>query len=456
MADAIAAQPESADGLTGLQLPDERDVALRDDQDVSLRDEPEVPLRSERDVALREALAAFFSSRALIWVVGLITVAAVGSFPGDSGLLDPSRLTTPFHVGVLDALVSPAARWDSAWYLAIAKSGYAFPSQTVFFPLFPGLMALGGVVVGSGLELLLGIVISCACAIGGLYLMHRLVALEFDERLARNTVWIFAWLPTALVLSAVYSEALFLLLAVGSFYAARTGRWRLAGLLGGLAAASRNGGILLLVPLLILYLYGPRADRRPDRAADGLRPRYRLRPDVLWAALVPLGLLAYLLYLQIATGHPLDPFMHQSHWGRHFIPFGGIPLGVWSAVKAVIGAVPGLDPQLAHHLSLSSGMRHIVELAFLVIALLLLRFSWRRLPAAYTAFSVVSLAIAVSVPAHNDPLKSLPRLTLVIFPLWIALALWATERNRVRTLLAVSAPLLAVWTFLFVSWEWVP
>ncbi|HET7177610.1 MAG TPA: hypothetical protein VFI63_02870, partial [Solirubrobacterales bacterium] len=97
-----------------------------------------------------------------------------------------------------------------------------------------------------------------------------------------------------------------------------------------------------------------------------------------------------------------------------------------------------------------------VELAFLVLALLLLRFSWRRLPAAYTAFSAVSLAIAVSVPADNDPLKSLPRLTLVIFPLWIALALWATERNRVRALLAVSAPLLAVWTFLFVSWKWVP
>ncbi|HEX8959018.1 MAG TPA: mannosyltransferase family protein, partial [Solirubrobacterales bacterium] len=247
MADAIAAQPESGDGLTGLQLQDDQGVALRGDQDVSLRDEPDVSLRDGRDVALREALAAFFSSRALIWVVGVLTVVAVGFFPGDSGSLDPSRLTTPFHVGVLDALVSPAARWDSAWYLAIAKTGYVFPSQTVFFPLFPGLMALGGVVVGNGLELVLGIFISCACAIGGLYLMHRLVSLEFDEGLARNAVWIFAWLPTALVLSAVYSEALFLLLAVGSFYAARTGRWGLAGLLGGLAAASRNGGILLLV-----------------------------------------------------------------------------------------------------------------------------------------------------------------------------------------------------------------
>ena len=105
-------------------------------------------------------------------------------------------------------------------------------SQTVFFPLYPGLIALGGVLIGQGLGVVLGIVISSVCAVGALYVLHRLVSLEFDQRLAHNTVWIFAWLPIALVLSAVYSEALFLVLAIGSFYAARTGRWALAGVAG--------------------------------------------------------------------------------------------------------------------------------------------------------------------------------------------------------------------------------
>ena len=49
---------------------------------------------------------------------------------------------------------------------------------------------------------------------------------------ATNTVWIVAWLPIALFLSAVYSESLFLLLVIGSFYAARLGRWPAAGALG--------------------------------------------------------------------------------------------------------------------------------------------------------------------------------------------------------------------------------
>ena len=64
--------------------------------------------------------------------------------------------------------------------------------------------------------------------------------------------------------------------------------------------------------------------------------------------------------------------------------------------------------------------------------------------------------MAVSVPASNEPLKSLPRFTLVMFPLWIALALWATEHRRVRTVILVSAPLLALSTYLFVAWSWPP
>ncbi len=402
-------------------------------------------------------LAAFFSSRALVWAAGIAAVLLLGWRPDATAQLDHSHLTMPFHQTIGNFMIAPGTRWDSAWYLGIARTGYVLSPQTVFFPLYPGLVALGAALFGHSLYAVVGIAISCACAIGALYLLRRLVALEFgDERIAHNTVWIVAWLPVSLVLSAVYSESLFLLLAVGCFYAARQGRWALAGLAGGLAAASRNGGILLLVPLLIFYLYGPRPDREPDWAGAGFRPRYRPRGDVLWAALVPLGLLTYMAFLQIETGNPFDPFSHQLHWGRHFIPLAGIPLGAWAVVRALVAAIPGLDPRLAAHVTVSGQMRHVVEFTFLVLALALLRICWKRLPLSYTAFAALSLAAAVSVPAGNDPLKSLPRFTLVMFPLWIALALWATERRRVRTVIAICAPLLVINTFLFVSWTWPP
>jgi Mannosyltransferase (PIG-V) len=407
---------------------------------------------NERWTALYDVLAAFFSSRTVVWVAGIAAVLLLGWRPGAIAQYDHAHLTMPFHQTVGNLLVAPATRWDSAWYLGIARAGYVLPLQTVFFPLYPGLIALGGAFVGQGLDAIVGIAISCACAIGALYLLHRLVSLEFDEHLAHDTVWIFAWLPTAIVLSAVYSESLFLFLAVGCFYSARSGRWALAGLAGGLAAATRNGGVLLLVPLLILYLYGPQSAREPDRPAGGLWPRYRLRGDIFWMALVPLGLLAYMAFLQIEIGHPLAPFTHQLHWGRHFIPLAGIPLGLLSLGRATVAAIPGLDPALAAHVTLVGELRRGLEVGFLILALALLRVCWKRLPLAYTAFAAISLAMAVSVPTSDDPLKSLPRFTLVMFPLWIALALWASERRRVRGVIATCAPLLALSAFMFVGW----
>jgi hypothetical protein len=267
-------------------------------------------------------------------------------------------------------------------------------------------------------------------------------------------VWIVAWLPVALFLSAIYSEALFMLLTVGSIYAARRDRWWLAGALGCLAAATRNSGVLLVAPLLLLYLYGPRVKPAAKRTASRFAPRYEVRWNVAWIALVPVGMIAYLVYLHFATGHPLAPFSAERHWSRTFIPLGGIPLGVYAAIKSLVGIIPGLDPKLASHLSTMKVIRHFVDLAFLLVGGGLLWFGRRRLPIAYTAFAALSLLMAVSAPAHTEPLKSLPRFTLVIFPLWISLALWANEKRRLRAILAVSPLLLVGWTFLFTGWYW--
>src|SRR5437588_734028 len=83
---------------------------------------------------------------------------------------------------------------------------------------------------------------------------------------------------TAPFQSATYTESLFLLLTLVAVYAARSERWWLAGLAGGLAASSRSNGVLILIPLVLLYLYGPRA-AAPTASGGLLRARYRLRRD---------------------------------------------------------------------------------------------------------------------------------------------------------------------------------
>ena len=103
----------------------------------------------------------------------------------------------------------------------------------------------------------MGTLISMIATGVALHLLYRLARLDLAPAQARATVMLVALFPAALFLSAVYTEALFLMLSVGAIYAARTERWAWAGILGGLAAGTRSGGILLLVALAWLYLYGP-------------------------------------------------------------------------------------------------------------------------------------------------------------------------------------------------------
>src|SRR6476646_4959472 len=86
------------------------------------------------------ALRALLITRVVLWAVAIaaVEIAGISSRAAD---FDPSGLTRPF--GTLgNLLLAPAARWDSVWYLSIARDGYADAAHTAFFPLYP-LLARG-------------------------------------------------------------------------------------------------------------------------------------------------------------------------------------------------------------------------------------------------------------------------------------------------------------------------
>lgn len=436
-----------------------------------------------RVTAVRDSWRALWSSRLLIWAVGVATLLTYGFGPVRHAF-NPPGLTRGFgRLG--DLLAAPAARWDSSWYLVIAHYGYrpdlgAFTaSRDAFFPLYPlGLRGLGWL----GLPLIVaGALISLLALALALYGIHRLTTLELvsiarrrpgasrtvssgprDAEVARLAVMVTAFAPMAFFLSAVYSEALYLALSVGLFYAARRGRFALVGALAALAGATRSTGIVLLLPALIFYLYGPREDRSPDRPlARGLSPRYRVRRDLLWLALAPVGLLLYLGYLGLAGGDALAPFHAQDVWGRHFA---GPYLGVWDGLQAAFeGARQLLSMQQAHAYFATGGEspfvaaeHNLLLLAFLVAALVATAGVLRRLPAAYGVYVIAALALPLSYPVTAQPLMSLPRFLLVLFPLNIWFAQWLAERPRLRRpALACSGLLLAFFLAQFATWHWV-
>jgi Mannosyltransferase (PIG-V) len=158
----------------------------------------------------------------VVWAAGIGAILLFGWASEDSSRLDPLATTLPFDDVSANLLFAPAARFDSAWYLAIADHGYEVSGRAAFFPLFPGLIRITADLFGS--PLIAGVFISSACGLGALYLLHRLVTLDFGLERARSVVWLAAWFPGAMVLSAVYSESLFLLVSIGSLYSARLGR----------------------------------------------------------------------------------------------------------------------------------------------------------------------------------------------------------------------------------------
>jgi hypothetical protein len=437
-----------------------------------------------RMTAVRESWQALWGSRVLVWMAGMGTVVAFGFGP-ERKAFNPPGITGGF--GWLgDLLAAPAARWDSAWYLVIARYGYRpdlgvyTASRTAFFPLYPlGLRAIAWLGVP---PVLAGVLLSISALALALYGIHRLTTLELGRGLwpapagdriagaARLAVMLTAFAPMAFFFSAVYSESLYLALSVGLFWSARHGRWALVGVLGALAGATRSTGLVLLLPVLIIYLYGPREDCRPVRlVTTGSRlpvivrliPRYRIGRDLLWLALLPLGIVLYGTYLGLAGGEPLAPLHAQEVWSRHFA---GPYVGIWDGLRAAFEGARQLLSGQRHYIYFPTGHdspfvmagHNLMLIAFLAAAVPAVIGVMRRLPLAYGAYVLAALALPLSYPVTAQPLMSLPRFLLVLFPLFIWLAAWLVERPRlVRPALVLSAALMAGFLAQFATWHWV-
>lgn len=406
------------------------------------------------DAAAAATVRAVVGSRLLVWAAGLIALTAFGEL-GSNLLLDGPRLTEPFASPASNFLVAPAARWDSVWYLAIAQVGYYARPTTAMFPLYPLLIHAGSDVLGS--PLVIGALVSVLAMTAGLYLLHRLAELDIGEAGARATVMLVAFFPVAFFLSAVYTESLYLLLSVGAIYAARADRWAWAGVLGGLATATRSNGILILVPLVLLYLYGPRGDAPPLIPGSWWQPRYRVSRSLAWLALVPLGLIVFLAYLGVTQSDVLAPYHAEAYWGRQFAaPFGAIAQAVTSVPDDLRRVLTGSTVSVGPGDPISWTTHSLIDLGFLAYAVAGLAAAWRRVPFAYVAYAVLLLAHAASFPTHNEPLASLSRYELVIFPLFMGIGAWLAERRALpRIAVGISAAMLAGFSGLWATWAWV-
>lgn len=336
------------------------------------------------------------------------------------------------------------AHWDGAWYSEIATEGYGAraPASTAFFPLYPLLLRLG-TTIGGG-PVVWGVGISLLATLFALYFVYRIAERLYDVRAARAATLALAFFPTAFFLNAVYTEALFLALTAGSFWAAYVRRnLLLAGLFAALAAATRNLGILLLIPLLLEWMR-----HRREFGARG----------VLGLALAPLGLAGYAAFLWARFGDPLVFVRQQGeYWGRELTNPITTLKDAWEAAREGLWYVMdpaflfvGVDPSPTLEAS------NVLNLVFLVLFLAVAAVGVFVLPPGLSLYSLVLVLLPVLTPSSTFPLMSQPRFVLGAFPMFLVMGyLLSRSRSALVSWLVLSGCFGIALTALFTTWRWV-
>lgn len=344
----------------------------------------------------------------------------------DAGRLAPmgEHVTANAH-----PFINMWARWDSLWYLEIAKSGYEFkpdaPSNGSFFPLYPMNMRLVHRYIKLPHDagwMLAGIIVSNVALVAALCYLILLIRLDFDETIAARSVLYLSIFPATLFFSAVYTESLFLLIVVSVFYYARKGRWLIASLIGAAGALCRAPGFLLIVPLAFEYL-----------AQKNFRWR-AIKIDIFSLALIPIALLSHVAYLRYKFGAWDVIGQGQGNFGRGFAL---LPITIWK--------------YFSEHHPLAPLNIADIDFVFLLCFAALLVFTALRVRPSYSIYAAVSLFFVTTWGFPN----SISRYALVIFPFFIALALLGRNETFNRVYLIISTGLAAFFMLLFSQWGWV-
>jgi hypothetical protein len=400
------------------------------------------PVRAAaRAPAARGTFGTVVAIRVAYWLV--VAVALLWA-PLRGRAISPFRVYGPLS----DLFFGAFAHWDSVWFVHIADHGYDSKQVSVFFPLYPLVVRPLSHVFAS--TVVAGTVVSLVAGGVGVGVVHRLGRSYLTREGARDAVLLTALYPLAFVFTAVYSDGLFLALSAGAFLAALRRRSVAAGVLGGLAVATRVIGLALLPALLVLLW--PRS--------RSLRELLKPLPLIC----LPLALGLYALYLQRHFGDALA-FVHSQNafWNRHTPALGPLT-GLWDAVSSGYRGIGEILRHLPRSGGPPGGYAHrdqwaawnVVQLLLLVGALWLTVVAWRRLGPAFGLYSAAFIAVFLSTPADLVPLVSEPRFLLTDFPLFLALASLTERRPRLRlALLCTFSAVGAIAAVAFSRGVWV-
>ncbi len=310
--------------------------------------------------------------------------------------------TTPLHyIGshnpISHFLFYPWANFDGVYYLSIAGSGYTVDNAG-FFPLFP--ILINFLSLNSGVftvqQFLVGMVLSSTLFLLSLIVFNKLLMLDYKRNISFHTILFLLLFPTSFFFVTIYSESLFFLLLIFSFYFARKENWFLSGIFAMLLTATRFVGIAIIPALLFEFF---------------VQNKTFLSKKIISLLLAPIGILLY-------------AWFNFSQWGNalHFIEAQGKVLNNRSVDEIILfpQAIFRYFKILTTTFVNYEWWIALLELSSFIFVSSLFYVAWKKkVRASYLIFGV----LAFLIPASTGTFSGLPRYVLVLFPIFIALAL---------------------------------
>ncbi len=396
--------------------------------------------------SFRAIAPAFLWSRAAVLLTAYLSVVIVGY---------PTEIR--FRVSKNEFANLPA-RWDAGWYLGIAQQGYRYDSgirgqqNVAFFPAFPLVTRATGVLLGGNVDegdarysnpmrvLWAGVLVNLGALAAALGYLYRMVRAFADRDAALAAVQFALVYPLAFIFNAPYTEGLFLLAAVATFYHFGRAHMGAAAFWGAVAGLTRPNGFILWAPLLAIALARsgpfPRLGPLLDRLNWSAGRRKRLVADLAVSLAPVAGMLAFSAFLYGKWGQPFLWASLHAAWGR-----------TYKGLEPALGPVDALIEHGVYGYTAIAGLEVLHVLFFLLAVGLSIPIAW-RLGLAYTALILAT----VVPPLLAGGWLSMARMTLVLFPIYAYLGVAIPPSHRMPVMMAF-AMLQGLGAALFFTWR---
>lgn len=359
------------------------------------------------------------------------------------------RFSNKGKIYLLEPTMNRQVAWDSEYYVGIAAGGYDDPQAGAvtnpetgnlviknysFFPFYPYVMKIFAVPLGwLGLNSiaaasLAGVIVAVLGTLAGMIALWDITRSYFDEEGSERTIFYALIFPTSFFFAMVYTEGLFIGLVFGALALSKRGHWVWASILGMFAAWTRAHGVVLALPLIMLWLMQ-------------VKWRESLKEQLTWkwfaqGAFALLPLIGYLIWRYSALGMGWAE-LQEFYFGR----------GLMSIERSIDGF------KNAFEYASTSGAAQIyfaIEIGSILIALIASLWLIRRDP----TVALFSLAV-VALSIFSGSAQSMARYMLIAPALYILLAHLGRNKTFDRAWTIFSILLLGMQATLFAFDMWV-